>query len=70
VVLEFGPNPVTFPPWTRYLQRHHRKIIETSGSLITQRFPESIHAVTAAGFEFKVVLFVLAFSIDRLQVAT
>jgi hypothetical protein len=38
--------------------------------MITQRFPKSIHAVTAAGFELKVVLFVLAFSIDRLQVAT
>ena len=58
------------PPWIRYLQHHYRKMIETSGSLITQRFPKSIHAVTAAGFELKVVLFVLAFSINRLQVAT
>lgn len=58
------------PPWTRYLQHHYRKIVETSGSLITQRFPKSIHAVTAAGFELKVVLFVLAFSISCLQVAT
>jgi hypothetical protein len=58
------------PPWTRYLQHHYRKIVETSGSLITQRFSKSIHAVTAAGFELKVVLFVLAFSICCLQVAT
>lgn len=59
-----------FPPWIRYLQHHYRKMVETAGSLITQRFPKSIHAVTAVGFELKVVLFVLAFSIDRLQVAT
>jgi len=58
------------PPWIRYLQHHYRKMVETAGSLITQRFPKSIHAVTAVGFELKVVLFVLAFSIDRLQVAT
>jgi len=59
-----------FPPWIRYLQHHYRKMVETAGSMITQRFPKSIHAVTAVGFELKVVLFVLAFSIDRLQVAT
>jgi len=59
-----------FPPWIRYLQHHYRKMVETAGSLITLRFPKSIHAVTAVGFELKVVLFVLAFSIDRLQVAT
>jgi hypothetical protein len=58
------------PPWVRYLQHHYRKMVETAGSMITQRFPKSIHAVTALGFELKVVLFVLAFSIDCLQVAT
>lgn len=58
------------PPWVRYLQHHYRKMVETAGSLITQRFPKSIHAVTAVGFELKVVLFVLAFSINCLKVAT
>lgn len=58
------------PPWARYLQHHYRKMVETAGSLITQRFPKSIHAVTAGGFELKVVLFVLAFSINCLKVAT
>ena len=58
------------PPWVRYLQQQHRTMIETTGSLISQRFPKSTHAVTAVGFELKVVLFVLSFSIDRLQVAT
>lgn len=55
-----------FPPWVRYLQHHYRKMIETTGSVITQAFPKSIHAVTAVGFELKVVLFVLAFSISCL----
>jgi len=31
--------------------------------LITQWFPKSIHAVTAKGFELKVILFIIAFSI-------
>jgi hypothetical protein len=59
-----------FPPWIRYLQHHYRKMVETAGSLITQRFPKSIHAVTATGFELKVILFVLAYSINCLLVAT
>ncbi len=51
-----------FPPYIRFLQFHHRKRVETSGSLIAQMLPKAIHAVTAAGFELKVVLFVLALS--------
>jgi hypothetical protein len=58
------------PPWARYLQHHYRKRVETTGSSITRRFPKSIHAVTAVGFELKIVLFVLAFSIHCLKVAT
>ena len=58
------------PPWIRYLQHTHRKIVETSGSLINLRFPKTIHAVNALGFELKIVLFVLAFSVSRLKVAT
>lgn len=55
-----------FPPWIRYLQHHFRKRIETMGSLIERLLPKSIHAVTAVGFELKVVLFVLAVSINCL----
>lgn len=55
-----------FPPWIRYLQHHFRKRIETMGSLIERLLPKSIHAVTALGFELKVVLFVLAVSINCL----
>lgn len=43
---------------------------ETCGRLIEQMLPKSIHAISAAGFELKVVLFALALSIGFLEVAT
>ncbi len=46
-----------------FVQHYTRKAIETAGSLIERLLPKSIHAVTARGFELKVVLFVLACSI-------
>lgn len=49
-----------------YLQHTYRKRIETAISVIEQLLPKTIHAVTARGFELKVFLFVLAFSIDGL----
>ena len=55
-----------FPPWMPYLQAHFRKTVETTGSLLERLLPKSIHAVTAQGFELKLVLFVLALSISRL----
>ncbi|CAK0742591.1 hypothetical protein CCP3SC5AM1_1110008 [Gammaproteobacteria bacterium] len=45
-----------------FLQKTYRKGIETVNSMITGMFPKCIHAVTAAGFELKVFLFVLAHS--------
>lgn len=56
-----------FPPWLRYLQAHYRKAVETAGSLLERLLPKHIHAVTSQGFELKVVLFVLALSISRLD---
>lgn len=53
-------------PWVNYLMSSYRKLIETTGSLIEQLLPKHIHAVTAAGFELKVALFVLACSINYL----
>ena len=53
-----------FPPWIRYLQQHYRQMVETAGSMIERLLPKSIHAVTSAGFELKVVLFTLASSIN------
>jgi len=55
--------------YVQFLQHHKRKVVETSGSLISQLLPKSIHAITAKGFELKVMLFVLAFSVN-LWVAT
>lgn len=52
------------PPWTAYLQFHGRKMVETAGSLISLLFPKSVHAVTPQGFELKIFLFVLAYSIQ------
>ncbi len=45
------------PLYMFYLQLIVRKIVETTGSLIEQLLPKSIHAVTAKGFELKAALF-------------
>lgn len=52
------------PPSVAYLLARGRKIVETAGSLINRLLPKSIHAVTAQGFELKVMLFVLAYSVS------
>jgi Transposase DDE domain len=54
------------PPYITYVQHYHRKMIETVGSLIERMLPKTIHAVTAKGFELKVFLFVLAYSLNCL----
>jgi hypothetical protein len=54
------------PPYMAFVQHYYRKRIETAGSLIERKLPKTIHAVTARGFELKVFLFVLAYSIDCL----
>ena len=51
-------------PYVSFVQHYYRKRIETAGSLIEQRLPKSIHAVTPEGFELKVVLFVVAYSLS------
>jgi len=57
------------PPWLWGLLHHYRNQVETAGSLIERLLPKSIHAVTAKGFELKVILFVLASSINCLAAA-
>ena len=52
------------PPEVSFVQHYHRKIVETAGSLIEQLLPKSIHAVTSQGFELKVALFVIAYSLN------
>src|SRR5512143_3903871 len=54
------------PAWTAYRQARSRKIIETAGSQIDRLMPRNIRAVTAQGFELKVMLFVLAYSLSFL----
>jgi hypothetical protein len=54
------------PPYMAFVQHYYRKRVETASSLIERRLPKTIHAVTARGFELKVFLFVLAYSIDCL----
>jgi hypothetical protein len=56
----------TLPPSIAYVQHYYRNMIETVGSLLERMLPKTIHAVTAAGFELKVFLFVLAYSINCL----
>ena len=43
-----------------------RKKIETAFSCITQRFPKTIHAVIAKGFEIKLIAFIIAYSMNLL----
>jgi Transposase DDE domain len=56
----------TLPPSMAYVQHYYRKRIETVGSLLERMLPKTIHAVTAEGFELKVFLMVLAYSINCL----
>ena len=55
------------PAWVSYVLEHFRKRVETAFSGIERLLPKSIHAVTAQGFESKVFLFLLAFSLDGLM---
>jgi hypothetical protein len=56
------------PAYIAYLQARGRKMVETAGSLVARLLPKSIHAVTSRGFELKVMLFVLAYSISCIAV--
>lgn len=51
------------PGWLVYWCQYHRKRVETTFSQLTERLARSIHAVTPRGFELKVFLTVLAFSL-------
>ena len=52
-----------YPPHEVYLQHHYRKRVEVTNSLVEKLLPKSIHAVTAAGFELKLFLFLIATNI-------
>lgn len=52
-------------PWIRFIKQYMRKPIETAFSGIKALFPKKIHAVTAKGFLLKVVLFIIAFTFNK-----
>lgn len=54
------------PAWQTYVLQVYRKAVETAFGEIEKRLPKSIHAVTGPGFELKVFLFVLAYSLSGL----
>lgn len=53
-------------PWQTYLLHYFRKGVETTISQITERFPKSIHAVTAEGFALKLLLFIFTHTLAEL----
>jgi hypothetical protein len=54
------------PSWQQFLIQPFRKGVETTISQITERFPKSIHAVTAQGVALKVLLFVFTHTLVQL----
>jgi len=51
-------------PWEKFLFQRIRKRIETTFSQIASLLGRNIHAVTSQGFELKVVLFIINFTIS------
>jgi hypothetical protein len=53
-----------YPPYWTYLLQLYRKAVETAGSQLERLLPKHIHATSQVGFELKLVLFILATSIN------
>lgn len=53
-------------PWVRFLKEYMRKGIETTFSMIKALFLRKIHAVTYKGFLLKIVLFIVAFTFNKI----
>ncbi len=53
-------------PWIRFLKEYSRKRIETSFSEIKNLFLRKIHAVTFKGFLLKILMFIVAFTFNKL----
>lgn len=53
-------------PWIRFMKEQMRKGIETTFSQIKALFLRTIHAVTFKGFLLKLILFILAFTLNKL----
>lgn len=52
-------------PWVSYIKEHMRKRIESTISGIKALFLRKIHAVTLQGFLIKILLFLLAFQLNK-----
>jgi Transposase DDE domain len=53
-------------PWIRFIKEQMRKGIETCFSEIKALFLRKIHAVTFKGFLLKLVMFILAFTLNKI----
>jgi len=53
-------------PWMRFLKEYSRKRIETTFSEIKNLFLRKIHAVTFKGFLLKILMFIIAFTFNKL----
>lgn len=53
-------------PWIRFLKLQMRKGIETTFSMIKALFLRKIHAVTFKGFLLKILMFIVAFTFNKL----
>lgn len=53
-------------PWVRFIKEQMRKGIETAFSQIKALFLRKIHAVTFKGFLIKLVIFILAFTLNKI----
>ena len=55
-------------PWMQFLKEHSRKRIETTFSEIKNLFLRKIHAVTFKGFLIKIVMFIVAFTLNKITI--
>lgn len=53
-------------PWMHFLKEYMRKGIETTFSMLKALFLRKIHAVTFQGFLLKLILFIVAFTLNKL----
>lgn len=63
IALRRANSRAPLPAWLTYIVQHERKRIESVFSQIAAACGRTIHAVTARGFELKVFLTVLAYTI-------
>ena len=55
-------------PWIKFIKEQMRKGIETSFSEIKALFLRKIHAVTFKGFRLKLVMFILAITLNKITI--